>query len=1323
MPSSAPDRTSTTEQGISHANRKRLAMKNRAVQLRQALPRGVPARLLALAGLCAALAVATTGQPPGAIAAGGTFPGTPFNGMSISYSIDGAELWAPLDRHDFTTSRTYHGRILGPVLRVSGTVSQDWGYGASLSVEVSAGGERKTFTAEGENPWRQNYDVAVPVPPGTTTGSVSVRMVGYYNVGTRGLVVSAYLDNTAPTDTPQPSATPTPTATPAYDLQVGDIEMTQVIQCLHTDVGAAACADNSIDMVRGKRTALRVYPLIQAAEQQNRPPNNQPVTFELSLAAGGAKHAPVNEPALWNEPASKLRRWRDLTANFHLPNDWTRQERVSLKVTINPDRSLPETDYENNSKEITIDFQRRRSFTVRYHPVRLLLNTPKGAKKVSADKAVYKTGPRILQQWFPVADGGVVYRRGIGLTYWGQFDSAAAHPPRAEKQALLKWIDRQAAIPKLLGAPADQTVAWIHMPAVAGDFWYGLSDPPWANPPGGGRTVLVRAYSGGEYGLAHEVAHNLGARHPNREPSGCGAADPNTDWPYADATIQEVGYDLWSGKKQGAIVPASRKDLMTYCADNRKWMSPHTYRLMYNSLAPKAGQTVGVLGPARALTQASGELAIVSGTIHRDGRAELDPLIRVVAAADAASPPSSGPYCIELTAVASGPTESRCFDVDFLDHDRQPVDSETFLFTIPVPAGAERLRLSRSGGALAERRASAHPPTVRVLEPGASALWDGPHTVRWEAADADGDPLTYTVGYSQDGADWQMLNADLTASELEIDTTELPGGTAARIRVWASDGFHTASADGGPFRVPPKPPQPVILEPRDGTVLSVDAPLDLLGGGDDPEDGAIDEETFQWSSDRDGQLGTGASLTVPRLSEGTHLLRLTARDQDGNSGSDTILVHVRRPLVFLPLAVRASDIRSLARPTVGPPPPTATRPASTELAARLVAEVNRVRVRAGLSPLAAQPNLSEAAAWYARDMAEGNYRDGDGYDRQNREPADRARAFGYEMAGFASWRLVESVGVGADRAAAMVERWLANTVDRSNLLDPRLCHIGAGHALSPSGQQGDVWVADMGCRDVLGPTPPATRTATKAPPSGTPTPSPTRPTATPSLTAEWPTVGPSPTGEVETLTPPPLLTPTEPTPEPSATPSTPGTLIFGDDFCDVRSGWPTHQDADVVYGYVLGMLCHYRIYIRPADRWLWVKPGVSAGADFDLEVTASMTGSGAAGLMFGLTADRRNFYVFLIDTAQRFGLYFRDGDTWRTVVPRTGSSRIDPAWGNRLRVESRGTGLGLYIDGTLVNGIDDGRAHNGEVGLYAESGTASFDGRYSEYRLYRTGGN
>jgi uncharacterized protein YkwD len=1245
-----------------------------------------------------ALAWGLTTAPPAARATGGTFPNEPFNGMTITYDVQGAQLGTPLDQPGFTTRRTYHGRVVGPVLRVAGTVKQDWGYGASVRVTVQAGGEAKSFEASGSTPWTQAYDVSVPVPPGTTTGSVVVSMVGDYNAGTRGLVVAAYLDNNAPTDTPVPTSTPTPTPTPAYDLTVGDVEVTQLIQCLHPAVGAN-CADNSVELVQGKRAAVRVFPVV-TADPTNAPKDGQAVTARLTLS--GRDLAPVNPALLHDKPAAELRKDRDSTVNFHLPKDWTAQQRLTLKVTINPDRTLPETNYENNSKEVVVELKPRRKLTVRYFPVRLA----QGNKLLSPDKTVIRTGQRIMQQWFPVADTGITYLPGVRLTYYQPFETVAASPPYTSTSRLLKWVDRQAAIAGLLGSPVDQYVAWIPMPNIAGGFWYGVSDPGWANPPGAGRAVVMRSYASAQYGLAHEVAHNLGARHPNKEPDGCGAADPGTDWPYANARIQEVGYDLWAAGNLGKVVPATWYDLMSYCSDTFKWLSPHTFSKLFAGLAPKGG---GAVAEARPLA-GPGDLALVGGTVHRDGRAELDPLVRVVGEDRAPLPPSTGPYCVELPSDSLGLTVTRCFNVDFLDDDQQPVEAETFLFTLPFPAGADRVRLTRAGSPVAERRASAHAPELRIDAPGAGAVWDGPRTLRWSASDADGDPLTFAVLYSPAGAAWQPLNGDLAATSLDVDFNDLPGGGAAHVRVLASDGFHTTVADAGPFLVPAKAPRPVILQPADGAVLGPSDGLTLLAGGDDPEEGELDEATMRWSSDRDGQLGTGAVVDVPRLSVGDHLISLSARDAAGQVGADTVLVHIRRTSVFLPVAAKASSVRPAVPPPAIAPRPTATRPASVEMARQVIVLVNQIRSRQGLPPLVEQASLRDAAEWYAGDMASGAYVDPDHYDRLGRDVEARVTALGYSHEGFVSWRAAENIAAGAGSAQAVVDDWMASSEHRANILDPALCETGVGYAYGAATAQRHYWAQDFGCRDSTVPT---------APPTVKPTATAIRPTpvATATDTARPDTPTPAPTvTTVASATPSPSPTATlggAPV-TPTATPAP----LYRDDFADPASGWGVLDEVDRRHAYLEG---EYQLLLKQPQRFTAAAPGFRC-TDCIVEVDARLAGAqqGALGIAFSVTDDWQ-LYQLMVTADQQFSLWKYTNGQWTALLPWTHHAALRPGPAtNRLRVEHYGADIRLLANGEPLSSTwDFSLSGNLRVGLTAESHDQSpVDARFDNFVVY-----
>jgi hypothetical protein len=72
----------------------------------------------------------------------------------------------------------------------------------------------------------------------------------------------------------------------------------------------------------------------------------------------------------------------------------------------------------------------------------------------------------------------------------------------------------------------------------------------------------------------------------------------------------------------------------------------------------------------------------------------------------------------------------------------------------------------------------------------------------------------------------------------------------------------------------------------------------------DPEDGSLTGNSLSWSSNVDGGLGSGSPLLVS-LSEGDHILTLTATDSSGHSTSVSVTVRVLTHFYsFVPLIRR-----------------------------------------------------------------------------------------------------------------------------------------------------------------------------------------------------------------------------------------------------------------------------------------------------------------------------------------------------------------------------------------------------------------------------------
>ncbi len=263
-------------------------------------------------------------------------------------------------------------------------------------------------------------------------------------------------------------------------------------------------------------------------------------------------------------------------------------------------------------------------------------------------------------------------------------------------------------------------------------------------------------------------------------------------------------------------------------------------------------------------------------------------------------------YCLEALDAGGAVLASQCFDLSFADYETGEASGvEGFNIALPYAPGVARVILRKDAQELAARAVSAHAPEVAITYPNGGQGWgaSGTYTVTWAACDGDGDPLTYYVLYSPNGADWLPVNMAIAEMHLAVDAAELPGGSGARVRVLATDGFGTTVAESAAaLTVGRKPPEVYILAPEGDVAIAAGTPLWLRGHAYDLEDGLLDGAALQWSSRVQGALGTGSQVLVA-LAPHTHIVTLRATDSDGNVSTASVIITVVSP-VSLPLVLR-----------------------------------------------------------------------------------------------------------------------------------------------------------------------------------------------------------------------------------------------------------------------------------------------------------------------------------------------------------------------------------------------------------------------------------
>jgi hypothetical protein len=332
-------------------------------------------------------------------------------------------------------------------------------------------------------------------------------------------------------------------------------------------------------------------------------------------------------------------------------------------------------------------------------------------------------------------------------------------------------------------------------------------------------------------------------------------------------------------------------DMMSYCNVApplyEVWPSNWTYEKILESLSSRWPQSETMSSPLQSSV-------IVTGFVdNSQGLGNLDSIYTLESNPTIST---SGTYVIRFEDVSSQEIASYNFEPEFSG---EAPDFGAFTLTLPWDSNTARIvMLNPSGAQLDSRTVSNNAPVVTVISPnGGESLSGATATISWSASDADNDTLKYVIQYSNDGGNsWRPLAVDYPNTTLDLDLTSIAGGDSSLIRVIANDGILTSQDQSDAvFSVAKKAPQTEI-DTHDAAVFSGDQTITLEGSGNDMEDGQLPDSSLQWSSNLDGVLGQGESISInaQQLTEGTHTITLTAQDSDLQTGTASITIHVYR---------------------------------------------------------------------------------------------------------------------------------------------------------------------------------------------------------------------------------------------------------------------------------------------------------------------------------------------------------------------------------------------------------------------------------------------
>jgi hypothetical protein len=675
-------------------------------------------------------------------------------------------------------------------------------------------------------------------------------------------------------------------ALPVVNLRITGYELTQGVQP----------GTGTFFYVQRRPTFLRLFVKSDGLDVPN-------VTARLTGYSGGFSLGTIlPAPLLITVPEMVVKTNLERQFVFELPLDWTTKSDLTLLPSLNPFKFPLEPTYSDNAPAKAYG-----PFAFLPQPgLHLTLVSAginvSGITVMSADEdailswlyRAYPTGLGAVERWEYTDDE--LSRRVLNYKSYGpcQYLDRTSDGGNDNRNLCASYYlnERMTAL-QLAGRLRKDTYIYTSIPYLP----RGSAHP--TAPVANGPNLLLRGFTFEQAGYyaGHEIGHLLGREHPVPGSAACGHSASDPDYPYTSTWIgnfsnQTTAFDsglLTPGRNRVANRYFERTDVMGYCNTRQQWLSDYTYRGIYLYARQFPGPQVQ--SPAQLNTADVDDWLTVAGNIAADGSAAgFSSLLRTSSMAETPSQ-IPGDYSLRLLDAGGATLADNAF-TPMLSSEVD--DWMNFVETVPFAAGTRRVQLiANDGSLLVEQVVSANPPVVsNVSLPGASSPLDGTVTLVWQASDPDGDTLSYDVLYSANEGRFRLLASGLSSSSYTFDTAELSGGDGV-FQVVASDGVNTAQADSASLPVVMKAPQVHILSPVEGQQIQYGQPLNLVGYGQDPQDGMMEDVSNLLWSGPDGPIDVGPVVGMTEVEvAGTVTITLQATNSMGISAEASVQVVV-----------------------------------------------------------------------------------------------------------------------------------------------------------------------------------------------------------------------------------------------------------------------------------------------------------------------------------------------------------------------------------------------------------------------------------------------
>lgn len=666
------------------------------------------------------------------------------------------------------------------------------------------------------------------------------------------------------------------TCFPSKKLKLEALEVLQVVQTLN----------NTIPLYEKKKTLVRAY--IDSTDG-----SKVRATAELCLTTSGASKKCVSAENPGSVEAASdstsRRSKKSATLNFVLPAHMITVGSATFElVTVGEDIEC--ADNQQNCKTAVIDIKKSTSIPLQLYSIthedsapsiNVLNNVYDRMSAIFPIQKLYQRSPR------QISLSGILLHE----TLYTKLLEMRLHNIDHESEVFYMGILHE----------SKNTIAGKYRPKGFGDAENKVG---YASPHSMKNTYTYHTAS-------HELAHMFGLWHAGvYEIDGillglCDSKAPKDEKPFPYVydvmidkkierrpTLGPLGQDKkahvygWDSLNDEIISPFERFELMSYCGPEPRWISEDTYKNVAQKVEPSGGFLRNAIKKLLKFfvffmeTNSDGQLVsqVVSiGEVYTDIIYPDLPF---------------GNFSVIFASSSTNNSAIRYFDPSAIvddDVSDETMSNKTGFITVFVDSASSYdsvIVQNDNNETQYEMRASPHAPVVNVLYPnGGESLWGDVVDVLWNASDADGDSLLFSIFYSGDnGQSWEALESSLQNTSLSVELSTLGKTEQGLFRVQVTDGFNVGhDVSDSTFVTPNVPPAVYMMSPADDHGYIGLEMIVFEATAYDREDGALDGGSVSWISSVDGAIGVGTVLerSADDLTEGVHWITVRATDSVG----------------------------------------------------------------------------------------------------------------------------------------------------------------------------------------------------------------------------------------------------------------------------------------------------------------------------------------------------------------------------------------------------------------------------------------------------------